>query len=188
MAGRPSNRPDKSKVGGRFAWARHLVEPPVSQDELADAMGYKNQSGVSELEKRDGCPPRKAKAGAQLLAARTGYAITSEWLLHGGADPQRSTTLELVSPVQRQRIAPDDPEVREIYDMWHTLFEDQRAELLAKVRDAFALAQRIHAEMNRRGYVRKNNPNGAIPPDAFTAPPQGSLIADEPTKRKVRGR
>lgn len=88
MAGRPGKSPDLSKAGGRVAWCRRKLKPPMSQDQLAEELGYGTQSGVGNLERKDSIPPKVAKKAAAFFRQRLQLNVTTDWLHHGGPEPK----------------------------------------------------------------------------------------------------
>lgn len=61
----------------------------MSQDDLAELMDFKTQSGVSQLEGRETIIRSKARKAAFIFRQRLNRDITAEWLQDGGPIPDR---------------------------------------------------------------------------------------------------
>lgn len=181
MPGRPpSPNPDLATLGGRILWAIAL-EGHVTQEKLAHAMGYKNQSGLGNAIARGAIPAGKAKQGADYLKAESGYAITATWLLYGGELPGRTADVGRTGTSN-----PDYPDLEEIARLWGTIFEDEREAILLQVRAAYDASVRVYEEMNKRGLLKGDVPPRA-PGASFRAPPQAPLPHLEPAQKGKRG-
>lgn len=64
------------------------ANPVISQDELAHELGYKNQSGVGNLEGRVTISPKRAAKAAAFFRARIKRNVTTDWLHFGGPEPE----------------------------------------------------------------------------------------------------
>lgn len=79
-----------------------------------------------------------------------------------GGDPPMPPSSATAPTAREAPAVPDDPQLRELFEMWGVLFDDHKLAILHDAREAYAAAVRVYQEMNRRGMLKPHVPENAL--------------------------